>query len=66
MEGIGTADALLSQVYPKAAFEEKDKEREEFVGTDIQKFKMDRLEKLLVPPAPISLMLNHAKKYDTK
>jgi hypothetical protein len=62
MEGIGTADALLSQVYPRAAFEKKDREREERARIDIRRLKMDRLEKLMLPATPVSLMLNHAKK----
>nr|WP_294861142.1 hypothetical protein [uncultured Fluviicola sp.] len=62
MEGIETIDAVLSKVYPKKDFEKKDKEKEERTKIDIKKMKMDRLEKLLVPTSPISLMINHSKK----
>ncbi|WP_341899736.1 hypothetical protein [Fluviicola taffensis] len=62
MEGIETVDAILSKVYPKADFEKKDKEREERAKIDIKKLKMDRLEKLLVASAPISLIIDSKKK----
>lgn len=62
MEGIETADAILSQVYPKAHFEKKDQVKEESARIDIRKLKMDRLEQVFVPVSPISLIVNHAEK----
>ncbi|MNU93367.1 hypothetical protein D3C71_833090 [compost metagenome] len=62
MEGIETADAILSQIYPKVDFEKKDREKEERARIDIKKLKMDRLEKVFVPVSPISLMINHTEK----
>ncbi|MNJ83698.1 hypothetical protein D3C87_11200 [compost metagenome] len=62
MEGIETADAILSQVYPKAHFEIKDQAKEARARIDIKKLKMDRLEQVFVPASPISLMINHTEK----
>ncbi len=62
MEGIGTADAILSQVYPKSNFEEKDRAKEKQVIIAITQFKMDRLEKLHLPLSPISLIIDATKK----
>lgn len=62
MEGIETADAILSQIYPKTDFEMKDKAKEECVRIEIRKLKMDRLEQVFVPVSPVSLMINHAEK----
>ena len=62
MEGIETADAILSQVYPKSDFEEKDRTKEKQVKIAINQFKMDRLEKLHLPLSPISLMIDAAKR----
>jgi hypothetical protein len=62
MEGIETADAILSKVFPKSDFEKKDREREERVKIDIKKLKMDHLEKLLVPVSPVSLMIDDTRK----
>ena len=62
MEGIETADAILSKVYPKSDFEKKDQVKEGQRKLEIRRLRMDRLEELLVPVHPISLMINHAKK----
>lgn len=62
MEGIETADALLAQVYPKTDFETKDQMREKRANITIKRFRMDRLEKLLVPALPVSLMIDSTKK----
>lgn len=62
MEGIETVDAILSKFYPKADFEKKDNKREERAKIDIKRLKMDRLEKLSVSSAPISLMIDSKKK----
>lgn len=62
MEGIETVDAILSKFYPKADFEKKDNKIEESVKIDIKRLKMDRLEKLLVFSAPISLIIDSKKK----
>lgn len=62
MEGIETADAILSQIYPKVHFEKKDRVKEERVCIDIRKLKMDRLEQVFVPVSPISLIINHMEK----
>lgn len=61
MEGIGTADAILSQVYPQSDFAEKDRLKQERVYIAIRQFKMDRLEKLHLPLSPVSLMIDHTK-----
>lgn len=62
MEGIETVDAILSRIYPRIDFEQKDKRKESNAKIDIKKLKMDHLEKLLVPTLPISLMIDHKKK----
>lgn len=62
MEGIDTVDAILSKIYLKADFEKKDKEKEERAKIDIRKLKINRLEKLILPTSPISLMIDHTKK----
>lgn len=62
MEGIETADALLSQVYPKADFTAKDRAKKDRANIAIERLKMDRLENLLVPTQPVSLLVNPTKK----
>lgn len=62
MEGIETADAILSRVYLKVHFEEKDQAKEKKVCIDIRKLKMDRLEQVFLPVSPVSLIINHEKK----
>lgn len=59
MEGIETADAILAQVYPKTDFETKDRLRMDRASIDIHRLKLDRLEKLLVPALPVSLIMRH-------
>jgi hypothetical protein len=62
MEGIETADAILSNVYPKSDFEKKDKIKKGQVKIDIRRLRMDKVEELLIPAHPISLMINYSKK----
>lgn len=61
-EGIETADAILSQVFPKADFEKKDKAKQDRANVEISRLKMDKMEELFVPCQPISLMIHYAKK----
>ena len=62
MEGIETVDAILAKVYPKTDFEQKDKAREAQANIEIARLKLDRVKELMIPPQPISLMINHAEK----
>lgn len=62
MEGIETADAILSQVYPKTNFEQKDKALEARANVEIARLKMDQVKELFIPMHPISLMINHVRK----
>lgn len=62
MEGIETADAILSKIFPGADLEQKMNKTEEPARITIQKLKMDRLECLYEPMSPISLMIDYSKK----
>ncbi|TSJ46719.1 hypothetical protein [Fluviicola chungangensis] len=62
MEGINTADALLSKNFPVADLDQKMKKKEERARIAIQKLKMDRLECLNEPLSPISLIIDYSKK----
>lgn len=62
MEGIETADAILSKKFPGVDLDQKIKQRKERARITIQKLKMDRLESLYEPVSPISLMIDYSKK----
>ncbi|MNK00442.1 hypothetical protein D3C87_182270 [compost metagenome] len=62
MEGIETVDAILSQEYPKTTFEAKDKVKAERTYIAIRKFKINRLEQVLVPVSPVSLIICPTEK----
>lgn len=62
MEGIETADAILSKVFPGADLGQKMKRREKQARITIQRLKMDRLECLYEPLSPISLMIDYSQK----
>ncbi len=62
MEGIETVDAILSQVFPKSDFEKKDKAKEQRAKVEIRQLRLDKVEELLVPVQPISLMINYSQK----
>lgn len=62
MEGIETADAILSKHFPAADLDQKLKQRKERTRITIQKLKMDRLECLHEPMSPISLMIDYSQK----
>nr|WP_294860146.1 hypothetical protein [uncultured Fluviicola sp.] len=62
MEGIKTADAILSKNFPGVDLDKKRKQREERTSITIQKLKMDRLECLYEPMSPISLMIDYSQK----
>lgn len=62
MEGIETADAILSKNFPGVDLDQKRKQREERARITIQKLKMDRLECLYEPTSPISLMIDYSQK----
>lgn len=64
MEGIKTADAILSHVYPKSDFEAKDKAKEKQVDIEITRLKLDGVKELFIPLHPISLMINPVNKFE--
>lgn len=62
MEGIETADAILSQVFPGADLDQKMKRREKQARITIQKLKMNRLECVHEPLSPLSLIIDYSQK----
>lgn len=62
MEGIRTADAILSRNYPKTDFEQKDKVKAAQATVEIAQLKMGRVKELVVPFQDISLIINHRAK----
>lgn len=62
MEGIETADAILSKSFPGADLDQKIRKKENQAMITIQRLKMDRLECLHEPLAPVSLMIDYSQK----
>ena len=62
MEGIETADAILSKIFPGGDLDQKMKKREERTRITIQRFKLDCLECLYEPVSPISLIIDYSQK----